>query len=261
MGMFSSIGGAIGSVFGGPGGYMSGSSLGSIGDYYLDRHNASKAYKTERKDAIQFWNMQNEYNNPSAQMARLQAAGLNPMLVYSGGNVTGNSSSSISGPSYDTSSYSSGKYGSDTDKFTRMNLRQQMQNTTDSGSLDNQLKQVQLETARWKLDNLKTASRTNGVITETPKQPYNVTLDTTIDEIMSNPDLTPQEKQRAVNLVQDLEPKKVGFSTDPIAYVMRLVENLPNVYKWGSKGGLWLRNRLKKNPDWVVEDGYLPYRR
>lgn len=42
---------------------------------------------------MQMWHLQNEYNSPSAQMARLADAGLSPNLVYGGGNVTGNSSS------------------------------------------------------------------------------------------------------------------------------------------------------------------------
>lgn len=36
------------------------------------------------------WNRSNEYNNPSSQMARLKAAGLNPNLVYGSGSVVGN---------------------------------------------------------------------------------------------------------------------------------------------------------------------------
>ena len=39
---------------------------------------------------IKFWNMQNQYNHPSQQMARLKAAGLNPNLVY-GGSPSGTS--------------------------------------------------------------------------------------------------------------------------------------------------------------------------
>lgn len=38
---------------------------------------------------IQQWNRENEYNSPSAQMARMRAAGLNPDMMYSGG-VSGN---------------------------------------------------------------------------------------------------------------------------------------------------------------------------
>lgn len=49
-----------------------------------------KAAELEYKRQIEMWNMQNAYNDPSAQMARLKAAGLNPNLVYGGGQVTGN---------------------------------------------------------------------------------------------------------------------------------------------------------------------------
>lgn len=41
---------------------------------------------------IAMWNMQNQYNTPSAQMARFAEAGLNPMLIYQQGNP-GNASS------------------------------------------------------------------------------------------------------------------------------------------------------------------------
>ena len=44
---------------------------------------------------VKMWNMQNEYNKPAAQMARLKEAGLNPNLLYGTGTAaaTGNSSS------------------------------------------------------------------------------------------------------------------------------------------------------------------------
>lgn len=44
-------------------------------------------YGQQRQDAMADWNMQNAYNDPSAQMARLQAAGLNPNLVYGSGSA------------------------------------------------------------------------------------------------------------------------------------------------------------------------------
>lgn len=37
---------------------------------------------------LEFWNLQNSYNDPSAQMQRLKAAGLNPNLVYGNGATT-----------------------------------------------------------------------------------------------------------------------------------------------------------------------------
>lgn len=49
----------------------------------IDRANAYDMYT---------WDLANQYNNPSSQMQRLAAAGLNPNLVYGSGNVTGNTS-------------------------------------------------------------------------------------------------------------------------------------------------------------------------
>lgn len=39
---------------------------------------------------LEQWNRQNQYNDPSAQMARLKAAGLNPNMIYGSGSATGN---------------------------------------------------------------------------------------------------------------------------------------------------------------------------
>lgn len=44
-----------------------------------------KMYARQRADSLADWTMQNEYNSPQAQMARLKAAGLNPALVYQNG--------------------------------------------------------------------------------------------------------------------------------------------------------------------------------
>jgi hypothetical protein len=45
-------------------------------------------YEKTRADNIKFWDMQNEYNSPQKQMQRLQAAGLNPNIVYQSGGAT-----------------------------------------------------------------------------------------------------------------------------------------------------------------------------
>lgn len=42
-------------------------------------------YERQRKDSLADWQMQADYNSPSAQMERLKAAGLNPNLVYGHG--------------------------------------------------------------------------------------------------------------------------------------------------------------------------------
>ena len=48
--------------------------------------------------AKKLWNLNNEYNKPINQMARLEEAGLNPYLVYGNGAV-GNTSAQPSSPS------------------------------------------------------------------------------------------------------------------------------------------------------------------
>lgn len=59
---------------------------------------AYKRYLKDTKDKhkldLQQWMRQNAYNDPSQQMARLKAAGLNPNLVYGTGTVAGNVTSS-----------------------------------------------------------------------------------------------------------------------------------------------------------------------
>ncbi len=64
---------------------------------------ADKQYEYQ-KDLI---NRQNVYNSPANQMKRLQEAGLNPNLVYGGGNVSGNQSGTGTAPSV----ASNGDYG------------------------------------------------------------------------------------------------------------------------------------------------------
>lgn len=63
---------------------------------------AEKMYNLQRTHALQDWNMQNEYNSPTAQMARLKSAGLNPHLVYGDGTVANSSSAprSADSPNY-----------------------------------------------------------------------------------------------------------------------------------------------------------------
>jgi len=52
-------------------------------------------YNLEHNNAIADWNMQNAYNSPQQQMARLKAAGLNPNLVYGSGTDAGGASSPV----------------------------------------------------------------------------------------------------------------------------------------------------------------------
>lgn len=75
-----------------------------------------RARKTARHNAqlqdyynMKYWNLQNEYNSPTEQIKRLQAAGLNPALLYSSG------SSAASGNAGDIGSVGVSDIGSQSD--------------------------------------------------------------------------------------------------------------------------------------------------
>lgn len=59
-----------------------------------NRRFTRQMYALQREHALADWHMQNQYNSPVQQMARLRDAGLNPNLVY-GDGVTGNSSGGV----------------------------------------------------------------------------------------------------------------------------------------------------------------------
>lgn len=69
--------------------------LSLAGGYLYDQNkqqNEANKKAVDRANAYDMytWDLQNQYNDPVHQMARLKAAGLNPNLVYGSGNVTGN---------------------------------------------------------------------------------------------------------------------------------------------------------------------------
>lgn len=77
---------------------------GSAANAAVSRKNTKDQIKYNREEAererasnLEMWNMQNAYNSPKEQMARLQAAGLNPNLAYGSGNVAGISSDAPKG--------------------------------------------------------------------------------------------------------------------------------------------------------------------
>lgn len=65
------------------------------------REFSREMYARTKADNLDFWNQQNKYNAPQAQMQRLKEAGLNPNLVYGG---SGNSGQAASIPTPDVQS-------------------------------------------------------------------------------------------------------------------------------------------------------------
>lgn len=62
--------------------------LGDQWKFYDDqKSNAWKLYEDNKAYQTEMWNKQNEYNDPSAQRERLEAAGLNPYMMMNGGSA------------------------------------------------------------------------------------------------------------------------------------------------------------------------------
>lgn len=96
---------------------MAASAIGAIGDFFTGGASARKQYRYQSKlmdkqnqQQIDFWKMNNEYNTPFNQRARLEQAGLNPDLMYGGsGNMSQSQmpgAASGSAPSVDYGSFS-----------------------------------------------------------------------------------------------------------------------------------------------------------
>lgn len=76
-------------------GNMAASAIGAIGNFFTGGASARKQYQyqsrlmdKQNQQQIDFWKMNNEYNTPFNQRARLEQAGLNPDLMYGGsGNM------------------------------------------------------------------------------------------------------------------------------------------------------------------------------
>lgn len=67
---------------------------------YQNRVFQREQYDLSKKDSLERWYLENQYNSPEEQMRRLKDAGLNPHLVYgSGATATGGS---IDSPTYST---------------------------------------------------------------------------------------------------------------------------------------------------------------
>lgn len=90
----SSLGTVGGFLVGGPSGAVIGSSLGDGVSTLFQQDTAEASAKKAFERNLYMWNLNNQYNDPSAQMARLKASGLNSNLVYGSGSVVGNTSNS-----------------------------------------------------------------------------------------------------------------------------------------------------------------------
>lgn len=141
-------------------------------------------YRQQRADSLADWAMQNEYNHPSSQMARLRDAGLNPNLVY------GNGTETTAGPVRGTSA----------DKWTPIAPTAQLgQVAADSigASIDLQVKQAQVDNLRKQntlIQNQAVESLARGIAV------YTGIDKTKIDTEAAKFDLTMKEALRDTNI-------------------------------------------------------------
>lgn len=137
--------------------------LGSIAGDVISNIGAAGREREARDWNKQMWDLQNAYNHPTQQMARLQEAGLNPRLIYgqSSGGATGSAGSVAPGkaPDYKISGANAIQAFNNTRMITAQtqNLEQQKklnQARTIQAIADSDIKKYNLEYKRKAEENL-----------------------------------------------------------------------------------------------------------
>lgn len=114
----------------------------------MQRNASMELAKYQYQRDLEMWNRANEYNSPQEQMKRLEAAGLNPNLVYGNGAV-GNSSGQLP------------KFNAPNLQFGIPNPAEGLPNTI-SMFQDFQIKQQQLDNLRAQEEAIKTSNAIKG---------------------------------------------------------------------------------------------------
>lgn len=208
-----SLGKAVtGAVKGYASGGLTGAAIGvasGLADAYQDK--SALAY--QNKQNIKLWNMQNEYNNPKAQMQRYIDAGLNPNLIYSQQNTAGD----IAGGTLGNSDSMSDSNNLLNGKSTRMVQRQQLLNMETSrrqSEAQTQFIGEQIENAR------------NSREIESALLPYRIEL------------MQAQAKQIGLNMTTGILGEYIGKENaknigDPVDWLYRKGESFgERFYQW-----------------------------
>lgn len=130
--------------------------LGSLFSGNQNYKNTKKLMAYQNQMNIENWKMENEYNSPGAQMARLREAGLNPSLVYAGNTDNTGGSIGTSSPASMAGNIDLSQVGTsavNTYMNAKMNQAQleQMQNQNDA--IKAQINKTYQETMREMLGN------------------------------------------------------------------------------------------------------------
>lgn len=116
----------------------------------------TKLMDKQNEQQIAFWNMNNDYNTPASQRARLESAGLNPDMMYgNGGNMVSSQTPQAASGSAPNVDFSRGP-----DVYGAFQL-----------SLQSQMMQAQIEKTQWENELLKERA-----ITESTTRDLNASL-------------------------------------------------------------------------------------
>jgi hypothetical protein len=110
-------------------------------------------YERQKSDNLKLWEMQNQYNAPTAQMQRLNEAGLNPNLVYGsgGGSFTSPTPKSADAPTWNPTA----------PKVDASGLSNTISQFYDLKMRDAQIKKTNQETEYLKTQDMKTMMETS----------------------------------------------------------------------------------------------------
>ena len=181
--------GAFGSALGSSSGLLGNLVNGAVGlgsDYLQSQVNLSAQkdlarYNAEQQNALneaayqrnlQQWNMENAYNSPEQQMARFQAAGLNPNLIYSQQNTAASS------PSLEPAKFDTGHYNPVDTRMQRAQLAMAMMEHKQL--IENQA--IQNDLARQKLVLAERAADRDDLMTDAQIKALNANLGLTNEE-------------------------------------------------------------------------------
>lgn len=184
-------------------------------------------YQRQYDDNIRLWEMQNAYNSPEQQMARLKAAGLNPNLVYGNGATA----SSPAAPK----SASPGSWNPQTPDFGGLGqgIQNAIQTYQDVTMQDAQLKNMEAQRRNMDLD---AALKTVGVTTAGLKNAKTALEYDTSKKLQDTAIATADAKLRQIETATDIKvSKEVRDAAMHAPSLAGALQKVANLSKQGDK--------------------------
>lgn len=201
------------------------------------------------------WNMQNEYNSPTAQMARLKAAGLNPNLIYGkgAGDMTSGAVRSSDTPQWNPKPGNYEGFGQSIMAFIDIKFKeQQMENMRTQMALLNQdqtLKNLMIDRTAWdnqfKKDHNIGPSGTSSDYLASQIKGAEIKNSIAENELQVLEAIKPQSIQKAAEIILNMRMERTKDQTQ-VNLMKQQIENLKQ------------DNRLKKFDEDLRKQGIMP---